>query len=82
MRKRKKEEEDMDVEEEFFLAPRAEFTARDSVQSPRVTNEETGRDLLEKSLRLLTEIEAARPQGLQSMKQPRVSVTEVSSILI
>lgn len=34
MRKREKEEEDTDVAEEFFLAPRAEFTARDSVQSP------------------------------------------------
>lgn len=80
--KEKRRKEDADVAEEFFLTPRAEFTARDSVQSPWVTNEETGRDLPEMSLRLLTEIEAARPQGLQSMKQPRVSVTEVSAILI
>lgn len=60
MRRKKKEEEEeeekkrrkeyTDEAEEFFLAPRAEFTAR--------------------------------PQGLQPMKQPGVSVTEVSAILI
>lgn len=34
---KKRRKEDTDEAEEFFLAPRAEFTARDSVQSPRVT---------------------------------------------